>query len=367
MRLGIIIAAAVVYVGITLGCMFTTTADPARPGVRAAAGRHTQVLAERKATLPFRGIAVQLQRVDWMETEYRKSVDEVAALGADTVMFVVDSRMENGGSTRIFLDQRLTPSAEQLGKLIDYAKGKSLRVVLMPIVLIDNPRSYKEWRGTISPDGGRWDEWWKSYRSLMHHYAWIAEAHKADVLVVGSELVSTESQEEQWRTTIDGIRKTFSGMLTYSSNWDHYRSVPFWDQLDLVGMNSYWKMGDNHRVSVEQIQQRWKEIQKNVIGFSAEVRKPLLFLEVGWCSLRNAAHEPWDYTKDAEPIDLDLQKRLYEAFFSVWHGTPGLGGFMIWEWTAGDGGEENRGYTPEGKPAEKVLRQWMARPKWQVE
>ena len=29
-------------------------------------------------------------------------------------------------------------------------------------------------------------------------------------------------------------------------------------------------------------------------------------MEVGWCSLRNAAHEPWDYTKESEPVDLDL-------------------------------------------------------------
>jgi hypothetical protein len=39
---------------------------------------------------------------------------------------------------------------------------------------------------------------------------------------------------------------------------------------------------------------------------------------------------------------------------------------MVWEWTPGDGGPNDRGYTPEGKPAEQVLRQWLAKPRWDV-
>ena len=43
-------------------------------------------------------------------------------------------RSENGSSSRIYLDMRFTPNPQQLGGLIDYAKGKNLRVVLMPPV-----------------------------------------------------------------------------------------------------------------------------------------------------------------------------------------------------------------------------------------
>ena len=65
-------------------------------------------------------------------------------------------------------------------------------------------------------------------------------------------------------------------------------------------------------------------------------------------------------------MDLELQRKLYEAFFKSWYGNPYLGGFMIWEWTPGDGGPNDKGYTPENKPAEAVLREWLARPRWQV-
>ena len=69
---------------------------------------------------------------------------------------------------------------------------------------------------------------------------------------------------------------------------------------------------------------------------------------------------------DAMPLDLDLQRKLYEGFFRSWYGVTGFGGFMIWEWTAQRRRPEDRGYTPKGKPAEEVLREWLAKPRWKV-
>jgi hypothetical protein len=361
-----LIAGLIVYVGVSLGCIYF--AGPGESRTEAGKGsvrvQHVGARPGRVTGLPLRGVAMQLQRVDFTETEYRQSIDEIVNVGADTVLFVVDPRMENGGSSRIYMDNRFTPTPPQLGGLIDYAKGKGLRVILMPIVLLDNPRG-NEWRGTIKPED--WTDWWDSYRAVLYHYSWIAEKHKADVLVVGSELVSTEHQIEEWRKTITMVRETFKGMLTYSANWDHYKEVPFWDQLDLISMNSYYALGDNHKVSVEEIVQRWAKIKANLLDFQKDVGKPLMFTEVGWCSQQNAAHEPWDYTQTDEPIDLELQRKLYEGFFRSWHGTPQLGGFMIWEWPPGPGGKDDRNYTPEAKPAEKLLREWLAKPRWEVQ
>jgi hypothetical protein len=319
--------------------------------------------------LPYRGVAMQIQRVQELEA-YEKSIDQVAALGADTVSIVVDCRQENGSSGRIFMDMRMTPSPQQLARLIKHAKGRNLRVVLMPIVLLDNPRG-NEWRGTIKPED--WAEWFESYRAMMNHYAEVAQQNGVDVFVVGSELVSSETKLAEWTKTIRMIRRIYKGQITYSSNWDHYRAVPFWDQLDLIGMNSYWNLGkvgsqtlDRREITPETVQQRWAEIQEDLFLFTKSTGKPLILLEVGWCSVSNAAHEPWDYTQQTVAMDLDLQRILYEGFFRSWWGHPSLGGFMIWEWTPGDGGSEDRGYTPEGKPAEKVMRTWFKKD-WKAE
>src|SRR5205085_7656212 len=99
--------------------------------------------------LPYRGVAMQIQSMHPLE-EYHKNIDEVAAIGADTLSIVVDCRQENGSSSRIFMDLRMTPGPAELAKLIKHAKDRNLRVVLMPIVLLDNPRG-NEWRGTIKP------------------------------------------------------------------------------------------------------------------------------------------------------------------------------------------------------------------------
>ena len=355
----IVFLAVALYL-LVLGCVMLPNGTSARsPDSTRAAGAITTV-----AGLPYRGVGMQIQRVDWID-KYEKSIDQVADVGADTVLLVVDSRQENGKSSHIYLDMRMTPTPEKLGELIDHAKKRNLRVILMPIVLLDNP-SGSEWRGTLHPDS--WDDWFDSYRDMINQFAWIAQGHGVDVLVVGSELVSSEPKVEQWTKTIQLVRQTFKGNLTYSANWDHYTSLPFWNQLDLIGMNSYYKLGDDEHVTQAEIEDRWRSIQHDLLAFHNKIGKPLLFLEVGWCSLANAASEPWDYTQTDVSVDLDLQKRLYEAYFNVWYGNPALGGFMMWEWPPEDGGSNaQRGYTPQGKAAEQVLRDWLAKKPWKVE
>src|SRR6185503_13778544 len=104
MRFGLIITAAAAYLAI-LGCVIfpsqTTgkTANGAAPG---ASGPFRNVVTNQPLTgLPYKGVAVQIQRVDWTD-EYKKCLDEIAVAGADTVLFTVDARQENGQSSRIY-------------------------------------------------------------------------------------------------------------------------------------------------------------------------------------------------------------------------------------------------------------------------
>jgi hypothetical protein len=260
---------------------------------------------------------------------------------------------------------RKTMTVPQLSDIIGHAKSKGLRVILMPIVLLDNPAKETEWRGTLEPTD--WGRWFDNYRDMIEHYARIAQSTGVDVLVVGSELVSSESDEhvDDWIETIKDVRNIYKGQLTYSSNWDRYWKVPFWKYLDFIGMNSYWTLGQDHNASVEQINSEWKKIQTKMFKFENEVHKPVILLEAGWCSLSNAAKDPWDYTQDQLPADNDLQKKLFEAFFQSWWGKPELAGFVLWEMHPG-GDSTGKGYTPQGKPAEEVMKQWFARPRWDI-
>src|SRR5581483_6884036 len=182
-----ILAALAVYI-IVIGCVFSPARDKTRSSTHSASTISYTASGNALKGQPLVSVTMQLQRTDWLD-KYEQNIDQIAALGADTVQFVVDPRQENAKSERIYLDMRMTPTPEQLARLIKHAKDKGLRVTLMPIVLLDNPQG-NDWRGTIHPD--HWDEWFDSYRNIMNEYAWIAEANHVDLLVVGSELVSAE-------------------------------------------------------------------------------------------------------------------------------------------------------------------------------
>jgi hypothetical protein len=85
--------------------------------------------------------------------------------------------------------------------------------------------------------------------------------------------------------------------------------------------------------------------------------RPVVLTEVGYPSQAIAARHPWDYTR-AGKVDLAAQERLYRALYLAWSEVPELGGVYIWNWF-GDGGGGDNGYTPRGKPSEKVIRHWF--------
>ena len=364
----IAIVSLVLY-AVVMGCVMSSSETPTKntPAAHDNESSPTAIaptLVHVANQRPFCGVAIQLQRVDWVE-EYKKLIDHIADDGADTVSLVVDARQENGESSMMYVDMRKTMTVPQLTDIIGHAKAKGLRVILMPIVLLDAPADDTEWRGTLKPHD--WHEWFDNYREMIEHYARIAQATGVDVLVVGSELVSSEKNApEEWIETIKDVRQIYKGQLTYSSNWDRYDRVPFWKYLDFVGMNSYWELGKDRNVSVEQINHNWQNIQEAMFPFLEKVHKPVILLEAGWCSLANAAKDSWDYTQDQLPADNDLQKKLYESFFQSWWGKPQMAGMIMWEMHPGGDDPSGKGYTPQGKPAEDVLKSWYAKPRWEI-
>lgn len=311
-------------------------------------------------TIPWRGMSIQLARGPDALEVYLPLVREVAELGANTILFSVAGHMEHARSQSIYIDARGTPSREDLLKLIAAAHEVRLNVILMPIVLLKHPRG-SEWRGVIDPP--EWEKWWQDYRDFIKYFADVASAGQAEAFIVGSELVSTEKNVDEWEITIFTARAHFpKGLLGYSANWDHYKPIKFWNRLDFIGMTSYYTLADRKNPTVEQIVAGWRKWRDEIVEWRATVDKPLILTEVGWCSQEGAATAPWNYYQNmkATPEGHEEQRRLYEAFLQVWDPTPGLLGVCWWEWTPAPGGPGDFNYTPRNKPAEQVLRRWFA-------
>lgn len=310
----------------------------------------------------FRGLAIQLHGGREIYDRYHELIPEVASLGADTVMFVVHGWQRHAGSLDLHVDPHRSADDEALGRLLDLAAVHGMRRVLMPVVLLKSPRT-GEWRGKIIPPGHDWDAWFDRYEQFIGKYARLAEKHNVELLMVGSELIKSERQTKQWRETIASVRDVYHGSLGYSANWDHYQTtkIGFWDDLDVVGMTSYYKLANGPNPKIEELDRNWAKIKREILAFQREVDRPIMFTEVGWCSQEGAAREGWNYfaNETATQAGQREQAILYESFMKAWTNEPNVKGIIWWEWNLSEGGATDYGYTPKGKLAETYLRLWL--------
>jgi len=295
----------------------------------------------RLQTTQFRGFTLQLQSSS-PNRPYEKYISEIADAGANAICLSVAGYQENCASTSIFIDARRSPGTERIKGLVGHAHKRGLRVMLMPIVLLENPRA-GEWRGKIDPKN--WDDWWEDYNNYILHYARVAQAA---------------------RSLIARVRKTYKGHLIYSANWDHYRPVSWWDAVDIVGMTTYYDLTAGKEPTVERLTQSWKTIREEVLAWQKTVGRPILFTEVGWPNQATCAQYPWDYTRSPDKPDPKAQANCFEAFFGTWIKEPSVAGFLVWEWRnypgqVVDPGKDT-GYVPCGKPAMEVIKKYYDMP-----
>jgi hypothetical protein len=279
--------------------------------------------------------------------DYPALVDEIAGVGADHISLAVFWRQDDVRSTTISRDEATTISDERLRAAVRAAHRRGLKVLLFPIVEVTR-RKDGEWRGTLAPSDVA--AWWASYEGFVMHYAAIAAEEKVALLCVGSELGSTETWQERWLHLIRAIRRSYPGQLLYSANWDHHQAVTFWAELDFMGVNAYFALAGKTEA---ELARSWAPSRDGLLAAAKRAGKPLVITEVGYQSRAGAAARPWDYGGDAK-VDLEEQRRLYAAFDAAWRDAP-LAGVFWWNWW-GEGGATDTGYTPRGKPAEKVLR-----------
>ncbi|MDY7109991.1 MAG: hypothetical protein SYC29_15270 [Planctomycetota bacterium] len=313
---------------------------------------------------PLLGFALNCHHIDDLPL-YLDSVDAIADLGANALIVVTPMYQERVDSTTIRRLRSSCPTREQLVAILRRGSGRGLYTILMPIVLIEEPRE-KEWRGVIDPDD--WPAWWTSYDRFIGHFLAIAGEADVDMFVVGSELNSTEHQLERWERVIARARRVFDGPLTYSANWDRYEQVTLWPLVDAIGVSSYFELArDIPGAPVEAIIEAWRPKREKLLATAEQWERPLLLSEVGYPSLPWANAHPWNYVaEDGQQADHAAQARCWKAFFDAWADTiadpdgPVLG-FCGYRWDPyRSGGEDDTGYGVLGKPAGAIIRDGLA-------
>ena len=100
------------------------------------------------ADVKQRGVALGLFAED-VSFSYAPLLQEIVALGATHVSLVVPFYQRHAASTALRLHTRLSPTLEAIADAIRLSRRAGLEVTLFPIVRLSEPRSPKEWRGTL--------------------------------------------------------------------------------------------------------------------------------------------------------------------------------------------------------------------------
>jgi hypothetical protein len=209
-----------------------------------------------------------------------------------------------------------------------------------------------------------WDRWEASYRRFLMVYARLAAEVDADVLVLGTELSSVATTRAPFfRALADTVRTIYDGKLTYAANWhDEYRKIAFWDALDYVGVQAYFPISDSSNPSLDTLRAHWRRHRRALAQVHRRTDRPVLLTEIGYRSAQTAAQAPWRWPEregDGVSPDSTLQAQCYRAFFSAMDRAPWFAGAIIWKWHPQTSRQRPTDFTPQGKPAERVLYRWF--------
>jgi hypothetical protein len=313
-----------------------------------------------------------ITHVSWWHDQYgdaeaMNSRNALAATGNDWAGLLTTWYMEGRHSNTIAPHPTRSPTDQVVRGAIQHMHSLGLQVMLKPHV---DPLD-GTWRGQIAPsDSGAW---FASYGEMMDHYAALAAETNVEMLCLGTEFVTLSGARyaSSWATVIDRIRARYSGLLTYAANAnrpaDEFTSVSFWPQLDLLGLDVYVPLTNGNNPSRQDLVDAWRsnrdghDMVAAYRNFQNAHGKPLIFTEIGYRSADGTNRAPWDW-QASMGSDPGEQAACYEAVYQVFGGeTAWMRGLFWWSWDVPAPAVGDTGYSPWGKPAEAVLRQWQGR------
>lgn len=242
-------------------------------------------------------------------------------------------------------------------KCIEYAQEIGLKTLLKPHVWVVG----QGWPGRFDPKtDDAWLIWETSYREYILACAELADSMEVDAFCIGTEYrVAVVERSAFWEKLIKEVRAVYKGQITYAANWDNFEKVMFWDQLDFIGIDAYFPLSKEKEPSREELENGWSTKAAELNDFSKKWNRKIAFTEYGFRSVDFMNSHSSKNEDELEP-NMKNQERGYAAFFNtIWQEEWMLGGFF-WKWHfyKDAGGFNNDRYTPQNKPAEKIIQHY---------
>jgi hypothetical protein len=294
----------------------------------------------------------------------QRSLDELFALGIRQISITPFGWMKDVRSVDVkwSASWHAAENFQRLRKVIARAKKRKMTVILKPHIWIGNG-----WRGKIQPDAkaGGWTAWFASYTRFISAYAELAQKTGVDWFVVGVELkTSSKSQQARWRALIRSLRRIYRGKMTYAANWDEVEHIAFWDALDAVGVQMFAPLHSGGSkptyASVLAAAKRW---QKHYEAIGKRFGRPLILTEAGVVNMVGALLRPYVWPErladKKRTAAGDREQQLgYRAIIETFGRSAKVRQIYWWKWFSNPRTKEEGpvGFSPRGKPAQKLLR-----------
>ncbi len=284
--------------------------------------------------------------------------------GVDWLAIQVAWFQDTNRSVTIGPSARFTPTDASVRALVALAHRMGMRVFLNPFV---NSLEGNGWQANFAPSSPA--KWFSSFDAYLRHYAQLAQSTNADLFAIGDEFDSLDdvpAYRPYWLKAISVARRYYRGPIVYGADYTHYQQVTFWQALDDVGIDAYFPLSQAPDPSVADLSASWRQIALEIAAWRKSTgldRKGFIITELGYPSEDGAAAQPGAWLPQ-QPVNLALQQRLYQATLTTIGKEPWLRG-LFWFWWANpsnpdwQGGPNDNGYTPRGKPAEATLRQYF--------
>jgi len=240
---------------------------------------------------------------------------------------------------------------------IEELRKKNIKIMVKPQIWVRRG----EFTGHIKMSN---EDDWKtledSYTNFIMEYAELAQETKAEILCIGTELENfIKERPNYWHNLIKKIKKIYKGKLTYAANWDEFKRTPFWDEVDFIGVDAYFPVSDKQTPSVVECKAGWQKHKAVIKSLSETHNKPIMFTEFGYRSMDYAGKEPWASDRSMTSLNLEAQKNATQALFEEFWNEDWFAGGFVWKWFHNyedRGGEKDNRFTPQNKPAEKVIQ-----------
>jgi hypothetical protein len=242
-----------------------------------------------------------------------------------------------------------------ISKAIELAQSREIDCMIKPQLWIDEGTFAGYFQAADSAD---WRAYEEDYTRFILHFAVMSQTHHLPLFCIGTELDAWASaRPKYWLSLIQKIREVYHGQLVYACNCDGTQKIPFWDKLDLIGIDAYHPLSNSAEPSVEELLIAWERINPQFKNLSEQYEKKILFTEWGYQAVVYPTKEPWIESASIATNE-KAQANCYQALWQHCLKQDWFCGGFVWKWFPPEGSETSQAFerfSPQNRQASEVL------------